>query len=261
MPDAAVPLLADDEPAPVRVVGADGRSDFFLTADHAGRAIPRRLGTLGVSENERARHIAWDIGIAGVTERLSALLDATALLQVYSRLVIDCNRDPGVDSSIPVISELTEIPGNVGLSPDEREARRRGIFAPYHDRIATSLDRRQAEGRRTILIAMHSFTPLFKRERRAVEVGVLYNRDDRLARIMLDLLRSEGDLVVGDNAPYAITDTSDYTVPTHGERRGLPHVEIEIRQDLIAEPAGQAAWAARLARLLPAADRRLGSAG
>jgi predicted N-formylglutamate amidohydrolase len=253
-------LLSEDDPAPVRVLGAAAGSDFLLTADHAGRAIPRRLGTLGVSESERERHIAWDIGIAGVTERLSALLDATAVLQTYSRLVIDCNREPDHATSIPQVSELTEIPGNHHLTPQQREARRREIFAPYHDRIAALLDAREAEGRRTVLIAMHSFTPVFKGEPRSVDVGVLYNRDDRLARIMLELLRAEPDLVVGDNAPYAITDTSDYTVPVHGERRGLPHVEIEIRQDLIAEAAGQAAWAARLARLLPIADRRLNQA-
>jgi len=257
MAKGAARLLAEDEPAPVRVLGEAGASDFLLTADHAGQAIPRRLGTLGVSAAERGRHIAWDIGIAGVTERLWALLDATAVLQVYSRLVIDCNRDPGHATSIPQVSELTEIPGNRGLGPADREARRQEIFEPYHDRIAALLDAREAAGRRTVLVAMHSFTPVFKGESRAVEIGILYNRDDRLARIMLDLLRAEEDLVVGDNAPYAITDTSDYTAPVHGERRGLPHVEIEIRQDLIADGAGQQAWAERLARLLVAADRRL----
>jgi predicted N-formylglutamate amidohydrolase len=257
MSETAERLLAEGDPAPVRVLGAAGRSDFFLTADHAGRVIPRRLGTLGLSDGERARHIAWDIGIAGVTERLSVLLDATAVLQAYSRLVIDCNRAPGVDSSIPTLSELTNIPGNRDLAPADREARRREIFAPYHDCIAALLETRRATGRRTVLIAMHSFTPMFKGEPREVQVGVLYNRDDRLARIMLDLLRAERSLVVGDNAPYAITDTSDYTVPVHGEARGLPHVEIEIRQDLIGDEAGQAAWAARLARLFAAADRRL----
>lgn len=257
MAERPEPLLAEDEAGPVRLRLEGGTSDFFLAADHAGRAIPRRLGRLGLSEPDLQRHIAWDIGIAAVTERLSRLLDATAILQTYSRLVIDCNRAPDHPTSIPQISELTEIPGNRDLALEDREARRREIFVPYHERIADLLDARQNDGRRTILVAMHSFTPVFKGEARAVEIGVLYNRDDRLARIMLDLLRAEGDLVVGDNAPYAITDTSDYTVPVHGEARGLPHVEIEIRQDLIAAPPGQGAWAARLARLLPLADRRL----
>jgi predicted N-formylglutamate amidohydrolase len=250
-------LLRDDDPSPVRTLREAGRSDFLLTADHAGRAIPRSLGRLGLPASDLDRHIAWDIGIAGVTERLSAALDATAVLQTYSRLVIDCNRDPSVASSIPEISEATAIPGNLGLSQEARAARRQEIFEPYHARIRALLDAREAAARRTVFVAMHSFTPVFKSESRAMQVGVLYNRDARLAAIMLELLRAEGDLVVGDNAPYAVSDVTDYGVPVHAERRGLSHVEIEIRQDLIAEEAGQAEWAARFARLLRAADARL----
>jgi predicted N-formylglutamate amidohydrolase len=254
-------LLGEGDPTPVRALRPSGASEFFLTADHAGRAIPRQLGTLGLPQSELDRHIAWDIGIAGVTEKLAQALDATAVLQAYSRLVIDCNRQPDWASSIPLISELTEIPGNQAIPPAEREARRREIFLPYHQRIAELLDGRRAAGRRTVLIAMHSFTPVFKGERRSIDIGILYNRDAHLAHILLDLLRAEGDLAVGDNAPYAITDASDYTVPVHGERRDLPHVEIEIRQDLIGIETGQAAWAARLARLLPIADARLRDTG
>ena len=257
MSDDPTRLLSGDDPEPVRVLRPTGASEFFLTADHAGRAIPRHLGNLGLPESELERHIAWDIGIAGVTEMLAQALDSTAVMQVYSRLVIDCNRHPGWASSIPGISELTAIPGNEAIRPAEREARRREIFLPYHRRIAELIDRRKATGRRTVLIAMHSFTPVFKGETRTIDVGILYNRDARLAHIMLELLRAEGDLAVGDNAPYAITEASDYTVPTHGEANGLPHVEIEIRQDLIGDEPGQAAWAARLARLLPLADARL----
>src|SRR5260370_26932186 len=156
-----------------------------------------------------------------------------------------------------MVSEVTAIPGNQDLSPTEREARRREIFAPYHDEIAGLIEARGRAGQRTVLIAMHSFTPVFKGVARAVEIGILYNRDTRLALTLLDLLRRDGDLAVGDNQPYAVGDLTDYTVPVHAEPHGLPHVEIEIRQDLIADPASQAAWAARLARLLPAADARL----
>ncbi len=250
-------MLENDEPSAVRVLRESGASDLFFTADHGGRAIPRGLKNLGLPESELSRHIGWDIGIAGVTERLSAALDATAVLQTYSRLVIDCNRDPSVPSSIPEISELTEIPGNRGLSAEQRMARRQAIFDPYHARIRSLLDARQAVGRRAVYVAMHSFTPVFKDEKRAMQVGVLYNRDARLARIMLELLRAGGDLVVGDNAPYAVSDITDYGVPTHAEKRGLPHVEIEIRQDLIADEAGQAAWAERFRRLLVLADAKL----
>jgi len=253
-----LPLLTADDPAPVRVLRETGRSDLFLTADHAGRVIPKALGDLGVSEPERRRHIAWDIGIAGVTECLSDLLDATAVLQTYSRLVIDCNRDPSWPSAMPEISEYTPIPGNRGLTNDARAARVAAIFTPYHDRIGALLDARAH--RRTVLIAMHSFTPSFKGENRAMQVGILYDKDPRLALILLDLLRQEGDLVVGDNAPYALAEDSDYGVPAHGLRRGLPHLEIEIRQDLIAEPEGQQIWARRLARLFTAADNALKTA-
>ncbi len=253
-------LLAADEPDPVCLLRAGGASDLFFTADHAGRQIPRRLGRLGLPESELTRHIAWDIGMRGVTERLSAAFDATAVIQTYSRLVIDCNRDPGVPSAMPEISEHTPIPGNVGLTDADKAARVAAIFTPYHERIAGLLDARAAAGRRTVYIAMHSFTPTFKGESRAMQIGVLYNRDARLASILLDLLRAEGDLTVGDNAPYAVSDLTDYGVPRHAERRGLAHVEIEIRQDLIADPAGEVAWADRMTRLLGAADVRLKAA-
>ncbi|HVC57288.1 MAG TPA: N-formylglutamate amidohydrolase [Stellaceae bacterium] len=264
MPEADLPLLSDGDPPPVRLLRPRAGSALFLTADHAGRAIPRRLGDLGLTASDLRRHIAWDIGIAAVTERLSEALGATAVLQTYSRLVIDCNRRPEWPSSIPVVSELTAIPGNEGLRDAAREARRQAVFQPYHQLIAELLDRRAAAGRRAVLVAMHSFTPVFKGVARPVEIGILYNpaaRDIRLPRIMLDLLRAEGDLVVGDNQPYAITGNSDYTVPVHGDERGLPHVEIEIRQDLIADATGQAAWASRLARLLPLAEAQLYAAG
>jgi len=169
-------LLAADEPHPVQVLREHAGSALFLTADHAGRVIPRRLGRLGVSDTELDRHIAWDIGIRGVTEHMSALLDATAVLQTYSRLVIDCNRNPKVPSAMPEVSEHTPIAGNVGLSVADRAVRVREIFTPYHDRIAALLDARAAAGRRTVYVAMHSFTPRFKGESRAMQVGVLYNR-------------------------------------------------------------------------------------
>jgi predicted N-formylglutamate amidohydrolase len=256
MPEATrLNLLAEDEPCPVSVEHADGRSPFFLTCDHAGRLIPRRLGTLGLPDSELDRHIAWDIGIAGVSRHLANALDATLICQIYSRLVIDCNRDWSVPSSICEVSELTTIPGNAGIGGEERHARQQEIFQPYHDRIAQMLDARA--GRPTVLVAMHSFTPVFKGVARPWHVGVLYNRHTALPRILLDLLRGEGDLVVGDNEPYFISDLTDYTVPVHGERRGLPHVEIEIRQDLISDENGQRAWADRLARLFPEAYRRL----
>lgn len=256
MDDATPTLLALDEPPPVSVKREDGTSPFFITADHAGWYIPRRLGTLGLSDSELERHIAWDIGVRATSHFLADALDAFFVAQIYSRLVIDCNRDLSVPSSIVEISEHTEVPGNLNLSEAERRARQTEIFWPYHNRITEELDRRQSRGTPTVLVSMHSFTPVFKSVGRAWHIGVLYNRDPRFARILFDLLNAEGDLLVGDNQPYQVSDLTDCTIPVHGERRGLPHVEIEIRQDLISEEPGQHAWAERLARLLPEALRR-----
>ena len=255
--DVTQPLLAADEPPPVAVYNAGGTSPLLLVADHAGRAVPRALGRLGVAPSEWERHIAWDIGIAGVGGILANALDAILIQQNYSRLVIDCNRPPGSPTSIPDISELTPIPGNVGLSDADKEARAREIFWPYHQRIEAELEHRRQSGRATALIALHSFTPVFKGAARAWHVALLYNRDPRLARRLLALLKQENGLVVGDNQPYVVSDTTDYTIPVHGERHGLPHVLIEIRQDLIADAGGQRQWAEFLARLLPKAFAEL----
>jgi predicted N-formylglutamate amidohydrolase len=246
-------LLAADEPAPVAADNGNGKSPFLLVADHAGNAIPRVLGRLGIAEAECVRHIAWDIGIAGLGRLLADALDAPFIGQNYSRLVIDCNRPPGTLTSIPEISEHTLIPGNVGLSEANRAARARGIFWPYHQRIEAELDRRRQAGREVVLISLHSFTPVFKGVARPWHAAVLYNRDPRLAHRLKALLNAEQEFTVGDNAPYAVTDATDYTIPVHAERRRLDHVLIEIRQDLIADENGQRAWSERLARLLPQA--------
>jgi len=246
-------LLSKDEVAPVEAQGGHGPSPFFLVCDHAGRRIPRALESLGLSEDQLERHIAWDIGAGGVVRRLAEALGATAILQRYSRLVIDCNRPLDAADSIVRRSERTDVPGNADVSPSAAERRAQAIFWPYHDEIRARLDRRAAEGRPTVLVAMHSFTPVFLDRARQWHAGVLYNRDARFGRALLRALGGEGDLVVGDNEPYAAGDLTDYTIVRHGEGRGLLHVEVEIRQDLIADIQGQDAWAARLARLLPLA--------
>jgi predicted N-formylglutamate amidohydrolase len=248
-------LLAPDEPPPFTIIAPTAPSEWVITCDHASNRVPRALGTLGVSDAERARHIGWDIGAAAVTRLLSARLDAWAILTGYSRLVIDCNRRPDVASSIPKRSENTEVPGNMGISADHARLRCTALFEPYHAAIAAELDMRRDAGRPAVIVAMHSFTPVYDGVARPMHAGVLYNRDARLARPLLDLLRAEPGLVVGDNEPYRVTDDSDYGIPVHGERRGLPHVELEVRQDLIAHPAGQEEWAERLARLLTAAAK------
>jgi predicted N-formylglutamate amidohydrolase len=254
--ETPIRLLAQDEPAPFTVSNECGRSPFFIACDHAGKSLPRRLGKLGLRDSQLERHIASDIGAGSVSCLVGNALDAFVIRQTYSRLVIDCNRPPGAETSIVELSEATRVPGNIGLSDRQKEARVREIFQPYHDRIVAELDKRRQTGHPTVLVSMHSFTPVFKSVARPWHVGVLY-RDPRFAHILMQLLLREDGLVVGDNEPYTIADTSDYTIPVHGEQRGLPHVGLEIRQDQIADEAGQKSWAALLVRLLPEAYRRL----
>lgn len=243
-------LLAPDETPAWRTEHADGSSDYLLICDHAGNRIPRRLGTLGLEAADLVSHIAWDIGAGAVASGLGDALDACVVLQPYSRLVIDCNRPPGSADSIVSRSERTNIPGNVSISRGEAAARESEIFSPYHAQIRQLLDDRLHQGRRTLLIALHSFTPVYLGARRPWHAAVLYNRDPRLALLVARALRDEGGLVVGENEPYAVSDDTDYGIPHYGEARGLAHVELEIRQDLISDPSGQSAWSERLARLL-----------
>ncbi len=248
--DATFSLLAQDEPPPVTVQRPGGVSPYVLACDHAGNRIPRRLDTLGLAPRHLDRHIAWDLGAAEVASELSERLDAALAIQRYSRLVIDCNRSTEAPDSIVTLSEGTEIPGNHGLDEAAAESRAREIFHPYHDRIASLLDSRQAAGQPSILICVHSFTPVYLGKERPWHLGVLYNRDRRLADPIFDLLAGDGDLCVGDNDPYSVDDESDHTIPVHAERRGIPYIEFEIRQDLVATAADRSEWAARLADLL-----------
>jgi predicted N-formylglutamate amidohydrolase len=258
--DTSLLLAAEDVP-PVLEDNTAGRSPFLLTSDHYGRAIPRALGDLGLPASEYERHIAWDVGIAGVANALSKQLDAHLIAQRYSRLVIDCNRPPSAASSIPRISEATTIPGNEAISREAAEARRAAIFDPYHRRIDEVIDRRLRDHVPTVLVSLHSFTPVYAGVARPWHIGTLYHRDTRLPPLLLKHLRAEPDLVVGDNEPYAVSDETDYTIPVHGERRGLMNTGIEIRQDLITDPAGQKSWAERLARIFGEIETALRAQG
>jgi predicted N-formylglutamate amidohydrolase len=249
-------LLADDEPPPfIFEVPGQGRSPFVIVVDHAGRRIPRRLNDLGLPASELLRHIAWDIGALAVARQVAAALDAPLLAQNYSRLVIDCNRDPKVATSIPRLSESVDVPGNLTLSEADAAARRVEIFEPYHEQLRRLLDERAAAQRPTILVAQHTMTDVYNGVRREMHAAVLYNRDRRFAGLVLDMLRREPGLIIADNAPYFVSDATDYTIPQHGEARGLPHVEIEIRQDLVSDEAGQREWARRIAAALKDAER------
>ena len=257
-------LLGAGDPAPVEVVRPGATSPFFLTCEHAGRAFPDRLGTLGLAAPDLERHIAWDIGAAAVAHGLSARLDATLVLQRYSRLVVDCNRAPGAADFVVEMTEDTPVPGNRGLSGAAIEARAAEIFHPYHDRIHDLLEARVAAGRLTVVVSVHTCTPVYLGVHRPWHVGVMYEHDDRLAREMLAVLREEGEkteLEVGDNQPYFMTSDKDYSMPRHGQGRGILHAGFEIRQDLVEGEAGRREWAQRMERVLRESLGRLKESG
>ena len=251
--------LDADDPPPFAVEHAAGSSPYVLTCDHASRRLPSRLERLGLSEEQLESHVAWDIGAAEVARRLASTLDAFLIMTNYSRLAIDCNRPPGSADSIIAMSERTGIPGNRNVTSDEARARESALFHPYHDRIRAELDARRARKQPAVLLALHSFTPVFHGVERPWHAGLLYGRDARLGRVLLELLRAQPGLDIGDNQPYAVSDRTDYAIPVHGERRGIPNAGLEIRHDLIADADGQAGWAARLAPLLEAALVKLPS--
>ena len=243
-------LLAPDEPDPVNLFNLEGRSPFFLVCEHAGKRIPKVLGDMGLDAIQRERHIAWDIGAEGVSKQLSTLLDAPLITQTYSRLVCDCNRSVHAESFIPTKSEATIIPGNEGLSPADRQARTDEIYWPLHRRVEREIDRRLAAEKPVMFISVHSFTPVFLGEERSMHIGLLYLKDHRLASLVGSVLKAYEDTTIVENEPYALDYDRDFTVPYHGERRGIPSLEFEVRQDLIAEPDGQRFWAERLADAL-----------
>jgi predicted N-formylglutamate amidohydrolase len=244
------PEAADAGPPAVEAVNEAGRSAILLTCDHASNLIPDSYGGLGLGPDDLARHIAWDIGAAAVARRLARRLDAALFLSGYSRLLIDCNRPPGSPGSVVGLSEATAIPGNRGLDAAERARREERFFRPYHGRIAAHLDERRAAGRPTVLISMHSFTPRYLGEDRPWHAGVLFDRAAGLGHRLVAILRRRPELVIGENQPYQITRDGDYTVPVHGDDRGIPALLLELRQDLIADEAGAERWAALLAPAL-----------
>jgi predicted N-formylglutamate amidohydrolase len=237
-------LLGSADPAPFEIIGPEVSSPVLLVCDHASKLVPRTLEDLGLAPARLDEHIGWDIGAAAVTRRLAPMLGAGAVLCGYSRLVIDCNRDPADPSSIPAVSDGVTIPGNQHLSASDRAARHDDIFVPYHGAIASRL------GPSSALISVHSFTPVMNGFARPWHCGILWDDDPRIAVPLMAALGSEAHLIVGDNQPYSARDPVGYTVEHHAQAKGLPHVAIELRQDLIASEAGAQEWAARLARVL-----------
>jgi predicted N-formylglutamate amidohydrolase len=243
-------LLGSGDPSPYEICNETGRAEALLICDHASAAIPAALGDLGLDAGERRRHIAWDIGIAEVTRRLAGRLDAAAVLSGYSRLVIDCNRQLDDPTSIPQESDGVVVPGNRGLSQEQRAERARCCFWPYQRAIAACLEARRAAGQCPIVISMHSFTPVMDGFERPWHIGILANRDRRIAGPLLEGLRRQSAIVVGDNEPYDGRHGRGYGMMVHGEGTGLPFALIELRQDLIDTHHGAETWANRLAPIL-----------
>jgi predicted N-formylglutamate amidohydrolase len=239
-------LLESDE-APVVLVNGGGRSPYVLISEHASNRLPKPLGTLGLPESDLQRHIAWDIGAEQVARLLSGLIDAPVVLQRYSRLAYDCNRPPDAADAIPEISETTHIPGNRNLSPGDKLTRTREIYRPFHATIADILDRRAAEGTRSMVVTIHSFTPVYKGQPRAVELGILYDRDPGLAD---KLMTSFPGVDARRNEPYGPADGVLHTLNLHAAPRGLRHAMIEIRNDFLLDDRGPVEWAERLSAAL-----------
>ena len=252
----AATLLTAGEPPPATIVNPAGASPFLLIGDHAGNAIPARLGTLGLHPSDLARHIALDIGVGALGAAMAERLDAVFVRQTYSRLVIDCNRGPEAPDVIAEVSDATIIPGNAALSAADRDARFAEIHEPYQQAIAREIARRDSAGMTTILLALHSFTPAMGRVAAVENARVPSARDAAFALRLLAELRGDPGLVVGDNEPYRM-DCIDYTVPRHAFAARRCYAEIEVRQDLLEDDAGVALWCERLAAAAErAADQR-----
>lgn len=235
-------LLAGEEEA-VDIVNPSGASPYVLVCEHASNRLPKSLAGLGLPAEALNMHIAYDIGAEGVSRLLSRLLDAPLVLQRYSRLVYDCNRPPEAESAMPEVSESTAIPGNRNLCAESKLARLKEIYWPFHQAVADVLDARAVAGRKAILLTLHSFTRVYKGKERAVELGVLCDRD---ASIAGKLVKAFPNVDVRLNEPYGPKDGVLHTINLHAAPRGLKSAMIEIRNDLITNERGQMEWAQRL---------------
>jgi predicted N-formylglutamate amidohydrolase len=244
-------LLAPDESPPFEQINPAGTSAVVLVCDHASNRIPRALGDLGLGPEQRARHLAWDPGAAAVARGLCARLDAPLILAGWSRLVIDLNRPLASPESIPEVSDEVRVPGNLGLTAAARALRVSALFDPYHRAVAALLDARASKP--MLLLSIHSFTPVLGDDARPWHAGIACGADRRLADPLIRALRRHADLCIGDNKPYDVDHLHDYTLPIHGERRGIRHAMIEIRQDQLDSAAGIDAWVAKLASAIRAA--------
>jgi predicted N-formylglutamate amidohydrolase len=256
-PASPPPLLGPDEPPAFAILRPDGASRLVLLCDHASNRVPAALDRLGLRPRDLAQHIGWDIGAAMVAKRISFRFDAPLAMTGYSRLVIDCNRRLDHATSVPAVSDGVVVPGNRRVGARQRARRRDALFRPYHAAVAALLKRRVQEGPAPVIASIHSCTPVMNGFKRPWHVGVLSNVDRRLADPVLAALARVPGIVVGDNEPYSGKDGVGYTIATHAEKPGLPHVSFEIRQDLIATPIGALHWARLIGGALAAGLKAL----
>ena len=250
-PGAGGGLLGPDDAPAFEIFNPEGAAPVVFLCDHASNRVPRALDNLGLAPVELERHIAWDIGAAAITRRLAAHFDAPAVLAGYSRLVIDCNRRLEDAQSILTTSDGTAIPGNRNLTERDAAARVKACFEPYHRACADALDRVEARGEVPPVVMMHSFTPVMNGALRPWHAGVLWDGDDgRMALPLLHALRARNGLRVGDNEPYSGTSPHGYTMPTHAARHRRANVQIEVRQDLVADEPGIERWSGILIEAL-----------
>ncbi len=250
----AVKLLGPDDPSPVTVLNEGSDYPVVLVCEHAGRAIPVSLGFLGLERRHMDLHIAWDIGTEALCRQLSQSLGATAVLQPYSRLVIDCNRPTNAPDAMPAVSDHVAVPANVDLIGPARQARIDEIFTPFHRAVDDILSRASCKA----AFSVHSFTPIMNGVPRPWDIGFLYRKDEETSkRLGAVVARQSPDLVIGFNQPYQIDDLSDWFVPQHGERRAMPHSLIEIRNDHLGDDQVAAPWAVLLATAIDAFARTI----
>jgi len=251
-PTAITPpsLLGRGDPAPFAVLHEYGTAPALIVCDHASRAIPKSLNRLGLAELPTWQHMAWDIGAGELARGLSTALDAPAVLAGYSRLVVDCNRQPDDPEAFRQESDGCAIPGNLSLTEFDRRARLGCLFDPYHECIAAMLAGFRARGTVPLIVAVHTFTPSMAGQDRPWHIGILWDKDEPNARRMLQGLAAIEGIVIGDNQPYSGKHPSDYTIDHHAERAGLPHVCIEVRQDQFESSAGTERWVRILSRLI-----------
>jgi len=240
-------LLSPGEGPAARVWNARGSASAVLVCEHASRFIPAALDNLGLDDAAQRSHAAWDIGAFDLAQDLSAALDAPLVASCVSRLVYDCNRPPTAPDSIPSTSERIGVPGNADLTPQARQAREAEVYTPFRDLLHKTLDQQASP---PVLITIHSFTPVYFGQDRSVEIGLLHDADDGLARALLTRLRRDTDLNVQLNEPYSARDGVTHTLHAHAIARNLPNVMIEVRNDLLDHPAGLARITALLAPAL-----------